>query len=75
MNLADSLNTQVVEALKGTEKRHEDTKKRQIQYFQKLLSERDKSYSDRLKVRGSIVARSHSLMQVQTDKAKGRSAI
>lgn len=50
MNLADSLNTQVVEALKTTEKRHDDAKKRQVQYFQKLLSERDKAYNDRLKV-------------------------
>lgn len=51
-NLADSLNTQVVEALKSVEKRHEDAKKRQMQHFQKLLSERDKAYSDRLKVGG-----------------------
>ncbi|EKM51975.1 uncharacterized protein PHACADRAFT_212588 [Phanerochaete carnosa HHB-10118-sp] len=51
MNLADSLNTQVVEALKTTEKRHDDAKKRQMQYFQKLLSERDKAYNDRLKTK------------------------
>lgn len=50
MNLADSMNTQVVEALKATERRHDDAKKRQTQYFQKLLSERDRSYNDRLKV-------------------------
>ena len=55
MNLADSLNTQVVEALKGAEKRHEDSKKRQMQYFQKLLSDRDKAYNDRLKVCNSTV--------------------
>ncbi|GJE88388.1 hypothetical protein PsYK624_044710 [Phanerochaete sordida] len=51
MNLADSLNTQVVEVLKATEKRHDDAKKRQMQYFQKLLAERDRAYNDRLKTK------------------------
>lgn len=50
VNLADALNSQVVEALKLTEKRHDEAKKRQVQYFQKLLSERDKLYNERLKV-------------------------
>ncbi|KAJ3489206.1 hypothetical protein NLI96_g2264 [Meripilus lineatus] len=49
VNLSDSLNTQVVEALKSTEKRHDEAKKRQMQHFQKLLAERDKTYADRLK--------------------------
>ncbi|KIP02892.1 hypothetical protein PHLGIDRAFT_271826 [Phlebiopsis gigantea 11061_1 CR5-6] len=51
VNLADSLTTQVVEALRSTEKRHEDAKKREMQHFQKLLSERDKAYNDRLKTK------------------------
>lgn len=50
-NLADLLTTQVVDALKAAEKRHDDAKKRQMQYFQKLLSERDKAYNDRLKTK------------------------
>lgn len=48
--LADGLSAQVADALKATEKRHDEAKKRQMQYFQKLLNERDKSYGDRLKV-------------------------
>ncbi|THG97298.1 hypothetical protein EW026_g4673 [Hermanssonia centrifuga] len=49
--IADGLSSQVVDALKATEKRHEEAKKRQMQYFQKLLSDRDKAYADRLKAK------------------------
>ncbi|OCH90899.1 hypothetical protein OBBRIDRAFT_792810 [Obba rivulosa] len=51
VNLSDAFMTQVVEALKATERRHEDAKKKQIQYFQKLLSERERVYSERLKTK------------------------
>ncbi|KAL4250780.1 hypothetical protein ABKN59_006093 [Abortiporus biennis] len=51
INLSEALGLQVVDALKATEKRHEEAKKRQMQYFQKLLSERDKFYSERLKTK------------------------
>lgn len=47
---ADALSSQVIDALKTTEKRHEEANKRQMQYYQKLLSDRDKVYADRLKV-------------------------
>ncbi len=50
ISLSDSLNTQVVEALKLTEKRHEEAKKKQMLHFQKLLAEREKTYNERLKV-------------------------
>lgn len=50
INLSDALSLQVVDELKATEKRHDDAKKKQIAYFQKLLSERDRTYSDRQKV-------------------------
>lgn len=50
ISLADSLNAEVIESLKVTERRQEEAKKRQEQYFAKLLSERDKVYADRIKV-------------------------
>lgn len=51
INLSDGWNSRVVEAIRVTERRHEDAKKRQITHFQKLLSDRDKSYAERAKVR------------------------
>lgn len=50
INLADSLTSQVVDVLKATERRHEEAKKKQEQHFTKLLSERDRAYSERQKV-------------------------
>ena len=50
VNLADALTSQVVEPLKATERKHEDTKKKEMQYYQKLLSDRDRAYADRIKV-------------------------
>ncbi|KAI0726436.1 hypothetical protein C8Q72DRAFT_846029 [Fomitopsis betulina] len=49
ISLADSLSSEVIESLKGTERRQEEAKKKQEQYFAKLLSERDKVYADRIK--------------------------
>ena len=49
INLADAYNGQVIEPLRATERRHEDAKKKQMAYYQKLLSERDRSYADRAK--------------------------
>ncbi|KAI0712543.1 hypothetical protein C8Q76DRAFT_735094 [Earliella scabrosa] len=49
VNLADALTSQVVEPLKATERKHEDTKKKEMQYYQKLLSDRDRAYADRIK--------------------------
>ncbi|KZT64927.1 hypothetical protein DAEQUDRAFT_732022 [Daedalea quercina L-15889] len=49
INLADSLTAEVIDALKVTERRQEEAKKKQEQYFAKLLSERDRVYSDRVK--------------------------
>lgn len=55
INLADSLNSQVVETLKATERRHEEAKRKQMQFFQKLLSERDRAYAERVKVLVSVI--------------------
>lgn len=50
INLSDAMSSQVVDALRVTQRRHEEAKKKQMQYFQKLLSDRDRTYSQRLKV-------------------------
>ncbi|KAI0328863.1 hypothetical protein GY45DRAFT_1325708 [Cubamyces sp. BRFM 1775] len=49
VNLADALNDKVIEPLKATERKHEESKKKETQYYQKLLSDRDRVYSDRMK--------------------------
>ncbi|KAL5501729.1 BZZ1_3 [Sanghuangporus vaninii] len=51
--LSDNLITQVADATKTLEKKHEDMKTKQHEFYQKLLSERDKVYADRQKVRQS----------------------
>ncbi|KAJ3754491.1 hypothetical protein EV360DRAFT_96576 [Lentinula raphanica] len=48
-NIADTLTTQVVDALKTAERRHESYQKTEAQFYQKLISERDRAYSERLK--------------------------
>ena len=50
INLADAFNSQVIDPLKATERKHDDARKRQMQYYQKLLADRDRVYSDRAKV-------------------------
>ncbi|KZT27410.1 hypothetical protein NEOLEDRAFT_1240354 [Neolentinus lepideus HHB14362 ss-1] len=49
VNLADNLSSRVTDALKTSERKHADLKKKQMQFFQKLLSERDRVYSERSK--------------------------
>jgi len=49
IKLADELNSQVVEVLKGVERKNEEAKKKELQFFQKLLADRDRLYTDRLK--------------------------
>ncbi|KAF9005437.1 hypothetical protein BDQ17DRAFT_1389780 [Cyathus striatus] len=48
-NIADALNAEVVVVLAGIERRNEEAKKKEMQFFQKLLSDRDKYYANRLK--------------------------
>ncbi|KAJ3842787.1 hypothetical protein F5878DRAFT_606658 [Lentinula raphanica] len=50
-NIADTLTTQVVDALKNTERKHESYQKTEAQFYQKLISERDRAYSERLKAK------------------------
>ncbi|KAG6853570.1 hypothetical protein C0991_003166 [Blastosporella zonata] len=49
VNIADGLTTQVVEVLREVEKKNEDAQKMEMQFFQKLLSDRDRVYAERLK--------------------------
>ncbi|KAF9473432.1 hypothetical protein BDN70DRAFT_997635 [Pholiota conissans] len=49
INFADAIATQTIETLRIIEKRNDDAKKKEILFFQKLLSDRDRVYSDRLK--------------------------
>ncbi|KAI1794856.1 hypothetical protein LXA43DRAFT_994584 [Ganoderma leucocontextum] len=49
INLADSLTTQIIEPLRATERKHEDAKKNEMQFYQKLLQDRDRAYADRIK--------------------------
>lgn len=48
--LADALTSQVIDVLRTTEKKHEETNKRQMLFYQKMLADREKAYADRLKV-------------------------
>ncbi|KAG5652818.1 hypothetical protein H0H81_003534 [Sphagnurus paluster] len=49
VNIADRLSTEVVDVLKILEKKNEETKKKEMQFFQKLLADRDRVYAERLK--------------------------
>ena len=49
-DFADGIAAEVTDILKSTEKRYEETNRRQLQFYQKLYSDRDKIYADRLKV-------------------------
>ncbi|PPR05914.1 hypothetical protein CVT26_008808 [Gymnopilus dilepis] len=53
LGFADVLNTQVVDVLKVLERRNEEAKKKETQFFQKLLADRDRVYNDRLKGRAA----------------------
>ncbi|KIK57148.1 hypothetical protein GYMLUDRAFT_247116 [Collybiopsis luxurians FD-317 M1] len=49
-NIADTLTTQVIEALKTIERKHENIQRTEEQFYQKLISDRDRTYSERVKV-------------------------
>ncbi|KAI9061334.1 hypothetical protein FKP32DRAFT_948969 [Trametes sanguinea] len=73
INLAEAIDTKVVEPLRATEKRHEETKKKEIQYYQKLLADRDRVYSDRVKSKQKC-AEVESYRQKQERSADDRHA-
>ncbi|KAK7469365.1 Protein BZZ1, variant 2 [Stygiomarasmius scandens] len=51
LNIAEVLTTQVVDVLKALEKKNEEVQKKEIQFFQKLIADRDRTYNDRLKTK------------------------
>ncbi|KAJ7095722.1 hypothetical protein B0H15DRAFT_826828 [Mycena belliarum] len=51
VNLADALSAQVVDVLKAVERKEEELKKKEMNFFQKLLAERDRAYGERLKAK------------------------
>ncbi|KAJ7781755.1 hypothetical protein DFH07DRAFT_791366 [Mycena maculata] len=51
VNLADALSMQVVDVLKVVERNKEELKKKEMAFFQRLLTERDRAYADRLKAK------------------------
>ncbi|KAJ7505127.1 hypothetical protein B0H11DRAFT_1976959 [Mycena galericulata] len=51
VNLADALTMQVVDVLKAVERKNEELKKKDMTFFQRLLTERDRAYGDRLKAK------------------------
>ncbi|KAA1469744.1 hypothetical protein DENSPDRAFT_641109 [Dentipellis sp. KUC8613] len=51
VNVADALSNQVVDVLKAVERKADENVKKQAQFYQKLLQDRDKIYNDRLKTK------------------------
>ncbi|KAF9049462.1 hypothetical protein BDZ89DRAFT_1088904 [Hymenopellis radicata] len=49
LNVADALSSQVVDVLKVVTRTNDETKKKEMQFFQKLVADRDRTYADRLK--------------------------
>ncbi|KAI0373757.1 hypothetical protein BV20DRAFT_962334 [Pilatotrama ljubarskyi] len=48
-SLADALTAQVIEPLRMVERQHDEAKKKEMLYYQKLLAERDRVYADRIR--------------------------
>ncbi|KAF9453103.1 hypothetical protein P691DRAFT_801964 [Macrolepiota fuliginosa MF-IS2] len=81
LGIADAISSQIVETLRIVEKRSDDAKKKEMQFFQKLLADRDRIYADRLKSKQKYDAdceEVESFRQKQTraqdEKNKGRVA-
>ncbi|KAJ7288142.1 hypothetical protein C8J57DRAFT_1641335 [Mycena rebaudengoi] len=51
VTIADTLTTQVVDVLKAVERKQEELKKKEMTFFLKLLTERDRAYGERLKAK------------------------
>uniref|UniRef100_A0A8H8CFL0 FCH domain-containing protein n=1 Tax=Psilocybe cubensis TaxID=181762 RepID=A0A8H8CFL0_PSICU len=49
INFADGMTSQTVEILRILEKRNKESKKKEMAFFQKLLSDWDRVYADRIK--------------------------
>ncbi|KAL1744496.1 hypothetical protein HDZ31DRAFT_38471, partial [Schizophyllum fasciatum] len=49
VNIADAVSTQVIEVLKGLGRKNEESMKKEMAFYQKLLSDRDRTYNDKIK--------------------------
>lgn len=49
INLAEALSSQITESLKAVERRNDDYKKKQMQFYHTILAGRDKIYAERIK--------------------------
>ncbi|KAF8895149.1 hypothetical protein BD779DRAFT_1797047 [Infundibulicybe gibba] len=81
MNIADALTSQVIDVLKAIERKNDEAKKKELQFFQKLLAERDRVYNERLKNKqkydeecGEVEAHRQKQGRAQDDKHSDRVA-
>ncbi|KAJ7796189.1 hypothetical protein B0H14DRAFT_2916290 [Mycena olivaceomarginata] len=74
VNLADSLNTQVVDVLKAVERKQEELKKKEMTFFQRLLTERDRAYADRLKECSEVETVRQKQVRASDDRHADRAA-
>lgn len=77
VNIADALTSQVVEVLRSVGKKNEESRKKEMQFFQKLLSDRDRVYTERLKCKQKYdeeCNESESYRQKQSRAADDRQA-
>ncbi|KAH7913976.1 hypothetical protein BJ138DRAFT_1058030 [Hygrophoropsis aurantiaca] len=81
VNLSSSLASHVIEPLRSIEHRNEDIKKKQIQFYQKLVGDRDRLYADRIKSKQKydddcleVEAHRQKQSHVQNDKHADRAA-
>ncbi|KAG6908313.1 hypothetical protein DXG01_005349 [Tephrocybe rancida] len=54
VNIADGLTTQVIDVLRGVEKKNQDAQKMEMQFYQKLLNDRDRVYAERVKCKQKV---------------------
>lgn len=49
VNIADAVSSQVIDVLKGLERKNEESMKKEVAFYQKLVADRDRTYNDRIK--------------------------
>ncbi|KAI0287946.1 hypothetical protein BC826DRAFT_1168600 [Russula brevipes] len=82
LDLAEALSTQIVGVLASLARKNEGHRKKQAQFYQKVLADRDRVYGDRAKVRNSyydeecaeVETYRQKQERAQDDKHSGRAA-
>ncbi|KAI8144182.1 hypothetical protein BJV82DRAFT_608592 [Fennellomyces sp. T-0311] len=67
--LVDELNVAVIEALKATAARKEESRKKHVAFYQKLKAERDKTYAEKDKAKTAYHDACQQIQQLQTKMA------